>query len=180
MTITPETKSWTWVLERPCPDCGFDAPALDRVIVGRLVRENATVWPALLAHPRARVRPADDRWSALEYACHVRDTFAIFDGRLQRMLGEDHPRFANWDQDQSAIDEHYDRQDPAVVATDLGVAAARIADRFDTVRGAQWNRRGTRSDGADFTVDSFARYFLHDPVHHVHDVVMGNERLASG
>ena len=24
MPITPDTKNWTWVLERPCPDCGFD------------------------------------------------------------------------------------------------------------------------------------------------------------
>ena len=22
--ITPDTKDWTWVLERPCPECGFD------------------------------------------------------------------------------------------------------------------------------------------------------------
>ncbi|PVY29285.1 hypothetical protein C7458_10631 [Williamsia muralis] len=24
MAIVPDTKNWTWVLERPCPDCGFD------------------------------------------------------------------------------------------------------------------------------------------------------------
>lgn len=24
MAITPDTKDWTWVLERPCPECGFD------------------------------------------------------------------------------------------------------------------------------------------------------------
>ena len=23
--IAPDTKDWTWVLQRPCPDCGFDA-----------------------------------------------------------------------------------------------------------------------------------------------------------
>jgi hypothetical protein len=31
-----------------------------------------------------------------------------------------------------------------------------------------------------FTVDTFARYFLHDPVHHVDDIRRGNEVLASG
>ena len=45
-----------------------------------------------------------------------------------------------------------------------------IADRFDTVHGNQWDRTGRRSDGASFTIDSFARYFLHDVVHHLHDV----------
>jgi hypothetical protein len=35
---------------------------------------------------------------------------------------------------------------------------------------AQWERTGARSDGARFSVDSFARYLIHDPVHHLHDV----------
>ena len=29
MSITPDTKDWTWVLERPCPECGFEAAAHD-------------------------------------------------------------------------------------------------------------------------------------------------------
>ncbi|HEY5013683.1 MAG TPA: DinB family protein, partial [Acidimicrobiia bacterium] len=32
--ITPDTKDWTWVLERPCPECGFDASAFAREQVG--------------------------------------------------------------------------------------------------------------------------------------------------
>lgn len=36
--------------------------------------------------------------------------------------------------------------------------------------GAQWNRTGNRSDGAHFTIETFGRYFLHDPVHHPYDV----------
>jgi hypothetical protein len=57
-----------------------------------------------------------------------------------------------------------------VVADELGVAARPIADRFATVTGEQWQRTGTRSDGASFTVETFARYFIHDPVHHLYDV----------
>jgi len=45
-----------------------------------------------------------------------------------------------------------------------------MAAAFDAVRGAQWERTGVRSDGAFFTVDSFARYFLHDIEHHLWDV----------
>ena len=36
--------------------------------------------------------------------------------------------------------------------------------------GDQWPRTGPRSDGARFTVETFARYFVHDPVHHLYDV----------
>ena len=31
------------------------------------------------------------------------------------------------------------------------------------VHAGQWERAGTRSDGARFTVETFARYFVHDP-----------------
>ena len=28
MAIDPDVKDWTWVLERPCPECGLDASAV--------------------------------------------------------------------------------------------------------------------------------------------------------
>jgi len=77
MTVEPDGKDWTWVLDRRCPECGYDASR---------------------------------------------------------------------------------------------VAATDVATRFDTVVGESWQRTGRRSDGASFTVDTFARYFLHDIVHHLHDV----------
>ena len=33
-----------------------------------------------------------------------------------------------------------------------------------------WGRKGLRSNGSEFTVLTFAQYFLHDVVHHLHDV----------
>jgi hypothetical protein len=86
------------------------------------------------------------------------------------MLTEDGPRFANWDQDVTAVQDNYAAQDPAVVAGELTAAAGVIAAHFGTVAGGQWQRTGSRSDGAHFTVESFARYFVHDPIHHLHDV----------
>src|SRR5262245_10594564 len=68
MPIDPDTKNWTWVLERPCNDCGFDAATVEVTDLGDLIRANAAEWPALLAHEHARLRPTDDQWSALEYA----------------------------------------------------------------------------------------------------------------
>jgi hypothetical protein len=101
----------------------------------------------------------------LEYGCML--VFRICDGRLERILTED------------------DRRTPAGTrarrrATTVRhgirhcrrgrVAADRLADRFDTVSDDGWLRTGNRSDGARFTVDSFARYLVHDIVHHVEDV----------
>lgn len=170
MAIVPDDKSWTWVLERACPECGFDAPAFPREQVGAMVRANAAAWVEVLARPDAATRVRDDRWSALEYACHVRDVLRIYDGRLDRMLTEDGPRYENWDQDATAVADRYGEQDPAVVAAEIAAVAPVLADRFDAVVGEQWQRTGYRSDGAAFTIESFARYFVHDPIHHLWDV----------
>jgi hypothetical protein len=56
------------------------------------------------------------------------------------------------------------------VAIELMSAAGTLATRFDSVLGDQWGRTGLRSDGARFDIESFARYLIHDPVHHLHDV----------
>ena len=168
--ITPDAKDWTWVLERPCADCGFDASAFERELVGTMILANAAAWQRVLRGPDVRTRPAPEVWSPLEYACHVRDVFRIYDERLERMLAEHDPQYANWDQDATAIAERYGEQDPDVVADELVVAAAQLATRFDTVAGDAWSRPGSRSDGAHFTVESFARYLIHDPIHHLHDV----------
>lgn len=57
--ITPDTKDWTWVLERTCAECGFDVRSFPREQVAEMIRQNATVWQEVLAHPRAhRVHPA--------------------------------------------------------------------------------------------------------------------------
>jgi hypothetical protein len=93
------------------------------------------------------------------------------------MLDIEEPEFANWDQDLTAIDERYDLQDPSVVAGEIVAAAEDVAATWDRVGDDQWERRGFRSDGSVFTVDSFARYFLHDPVHHLVDVSNGNAML---
>jgi hypothetical protein len=180
MTIEPDTKDWTWVLQRPCPECGLDTQSFPREDVGRMTRANAAAWHRLLAGDAStstststgdlRTRPAPGRWSALEYGCHVRDVLRLYDQRLTLMLTQDSPLYPNWDQDDTAVADRYGDQDPAVVDGELTAAAGTIAAQFDHLTPEQWQRTGDRSDGARFTVESFARYFVHDPVHHLYDV----------
>jgi hypothetical protein len=170
--IVPDEKDWTWVLERPCPECGFDASSIDARDVASAIRDDAAAWAAL--HDAGRIapgRPRPDRWSSLEYAAHVRDVYRIYDVRLALMVAEDDPLFANWDQDATAVAERYDEQDPDVVIADLVAAGTALAAAFDAV--VDWARPGRRSDGASFTIDTFSRYLLHDPVHHRWDVERG-------
>ena len=36
--IEPDGKDWTWVLEQPCPECGFDPAAIDVTDLPDLIR----------------------------------------------------------------------------------------------------------------------------------------------
>ncbi len=172
--IEPDTKDWTWVLGRVCPECGFDASAVDPRALGQAVRATVPRWTAALARPDVRVRPARDVWSPLEYGAHVRDVLRVFDERLRLMLTQDDPLFADWDQDAATVAHRYDLQDPSVVSGELAAAAATIAADFDAVPGGAvpdaWSRPGRRSNGSVFTVASLGTYFLHDVLHHLHDV----------
>lgn len=169
MSITPDTKDWTWVLNRPCPECGLDTSTIHHDEIPALLRANAKAWRAVLAGEGVRERSTPTTWSPLEYAAHVRDVFRVYTERLHLMLTQDAPNYPNWDQDATAVEDRYGEQDPAKVAEELVEAANHLADRFAEVAGDQWQRTGSRSDGAHFTIDTFARYFIHDPIHHLHD-----------
>lgn len=168
--MEPDTKDWTWVLDRPCPECGLDTSTIHHDDIPAMLRANAASWQDVLTRPDVRDRPNDATWSPLEYAAHVRDVCRVYTERLHLMLTTDAPDYPNWDQDATAVEDRYDEQDPATVATELTAAADRLAHDFAQVSGDQWQRTGTRGDGAHFTVDTFARYLVHDPVHHLHDV----------
>ena len=171
MAIIPDTKDWTWVLQRPCPECGFDTMGFPAEAVPGMIMANAAAWQAALdGASDVRARPEPGTWSPLEYACHVRDVFRLYDERLRLMLTLDGPHYPNWDQDATAVEARYGAQDPAHVCAELLEAGRTLADSFDKVGDDEWERTGFRSDGAAFTVATFARYLVHDPIHHLHDV----------
>ena len=168
--IPPDIKDWTWVLDRPCPECGLDASAVPGEGIGAALRADVATWEAVLARPDAAARPAPATWSPLEYACHVRDVHRVMGGRLALMLERDTPTFENWDQDETAVRERYAEQRPADVREELRAAARAVADAYDGVGAGEWGRSGVRSNGSGFTVLTLGRYHLHDVVHHAWDV----------
>jgi hypothetical protein len=168
--ITPDDKNWTWVLERKCDECGFDASVFDSTRTANALRDQVVCWSSVLTGDDVMTRPQLGVWSPLEYGCHVRDVFRKFDERLKLMLETTDPAFENWDQDATAVVDRYDLQNPEVVSVELREAGLALAARFELVQPDQWSRRGFRSDGSVFTVDSIAKYLLHDPVHHLWDV----------
>ncbi|WP_344806358.1 DinB family protein [Microlunatus ginsengisoli] len=179
MEPEPDSKDWTWTLTRRCDECGLAAGEIPFEEVAVRAELAAGEWVQILtASPAVNVRPEPGVWSPLEYGAHVRDVYRMFDTRLALMLTEDDPVFANWDQDQTALAERYREQDPEQVADELEEEAEAFAERLQSVRPDQLERTGRRSDGAVFTVETLAQYFLHDVVHHLYDVTGQQDAAA--
>jgi len=96
------------------------------------------------------------------------DVCTLFSERIDLMLAQDDPVFANWNQDETAVEQRYDQQQPSVVAAELATAAELIASTIESV--PAWERTGRRSDGSAFTVETLVIYFIHDLEHHLADV----------
>jgi hypothetical protein len=170
----------SWVVPGPgwvCPECGFDFDATDPLQAAARVRE----LPARYRVPLERALPGEDLdallrarpdgggWSALEYACHTRDALVLYEQRIGVTLANDRPVFSRMHRDQLAIDDAYNRQHPAYVASSLSGAAASLADALDAVPADGWARVGVRED-LEMTIDWMARNVVHEGHHHLLDI----------
>lgn len=81
----PDTKDWTWTVERACAECGTDAAAMSPQDVAAAIRASLPRWAAVLQREDVTVRPDPHVWSPLEYAAHVRDVFKVMHYRLDLM-----------------------------------------------------------------------------------------------
>src|SRR4051795_12851073 len=131
---------------------------------------NAVRWRRVLSRADVASRPEPGVWSALEYACHVRDVHRVFATRVRAMQDTDDPLFENWNQDEAAVQGRYGEQRPDRVADEPATSAEEVASAYARVEGSAWDRPGRRSNGSLFTTASLARYHLHDVEHHLVDV----------
>jgi hypothetical protein len=165
-----------WQSER-CPECAFDPNARSAAdlpgAVAALGRRYQAPLTRLLPGEDASLlvaRPLPGVWSALAYACHVRDVLAVFDGRIARMLAEDNPELGWWDHEAAVEADGYERQAPADVAAQLAANAAALSATLAGVPDDAWGRTGTRRGDALFTVLGAGRFVLHEGHHHLLDI----------
>ena len=168
--IAPDTKDWTWTAQRACAECGFDASAIRVEGLGSQVLALTTPWQYVLAGSDVAQRPEPTTWSPLEYACHIHEVLDVFAERFALILRKDNPTLPNWDQDDAAVAGQYAAQAPARLAREIPGRAAALVAVLGRFAELAWERRALRSDGAQFTALTLARYLLHDLAHHLHDV----------
>ena len=160
-----------------CEECGFDDEALDRGGIPDAIRAFGKRYRAPLTRflpgedgdALLRQRPAPEVWSALEYAAHVRDVFASYDGWIHLCLSDDRPVLEAPSPEDAAAERRYNDDDPVAVADALAAGAERLAATVESVPDDGWDRVGLRRD-EERSVLFTARRAVHEGSHHLLDI----------
>lgn len=131
-----------------------EAPAL----VAELVHQT-------LPHNLKR-RPAPDRWSVHEHACHLADVHPIFFQRLDVMLAEVNPKIVPFDPPAEQKDGALLQRDLAAELRRFTDDRARLVQRLSALSSADWKRTGEHGEYKPYDIAIMFRHVLmHDMVH---------------
>lgn len=124
-----------------------------------------------------RRRPEPGTWSMLEYACHVRDVYAVYTDRVRRALAEHNPVLEPMHNQRRAARDGYNRQLPSQVLDALEVNVGNFLKQLDAIDGTRWTRTVTRLPGETRTVLWLVRQAAHEGRHHLRDITSIRSRL---
>ena len=161
-----------------CPVCGFVWSAVAREEVGaRVVAATRAVADELRSHSDGAVarRPEPTRWSALEYAAHMRDALYHLRDRFVIGLAEDAATFKPLHRDLRVELGLYRDDRREVVATELELAADLFARTFAVLDDAQLARPilYTYPTEQVRTLLWMGQHVVHEMEHHRGDVEAG-------
>jgi hypothetical protein len=173
-----------------CPECGFadlevrgdpasgpftweyDEGRFGSVgeTIGRASEQIAEIVRSDTEHLRLRSTP--DRWSPLEYACHVRDVLLIQRERVLKALRGHGDEVLPMGRDERVVDDGYNEQQPTNVALQVDQAALLFVDLLQRLRSSDWDLEVAYlfPDAAPRTLRWVAVHTAHEVVHHLHDI----------
>jgi DinB superfamily len=178
--VNDDTRGTQPPVDGVCDECGFDYDGLSDTEVVEALRGFGRRYRAPLSRglpnesldDLLRAHPLPGVWSALEYACHVRDVFAVQHERLQLALREDLPTYQSMGREERVVAERYNEQDPAVVADALAANAEALAAAFEALTPAQRSRRGWYQypEPTERDLAWLGRHTVHEGRHHLLDI----------
>jgi len=135
----PHVRLFTFVgfdqISDACPTCGFSYD-IDRVTALAWLPSDVGAFVArfrTLDDETVRRRPAPDVWSPLEYACHVRDVLRVQLERIRLAAVEHEPEFTPMRREERAVEERYNEQDAATVASEIEEAGEALRAHLATL-----------------------------------------------
>ncbi|MEA2519053.1 MAG: hypothetical protein QOF49_1133 [Chloroflexota bacterium] len=146
-------------------DAGDGGRAMDRTERSALIdrfRTGAADVEAALAGITAdeldRPPAETGSWTARAVVHHLADSEAMAYIRLRRLIAEDRPTIAGYDEPEWARRLHYDRPIASSVAVLVAVRAASL-ELLEVLDDVEWDRAGTHSESGRYGVDDWLRIY---------------------
>ena len=158
-----------------CAECGFSYQLVQPdAVPGRLraLRSGFSEELASVGTVAVSRRPEPSVWSALEYACHVRDVLLVQRERMIVAQVEDVPAVARMHRDERVSVARYDAHAVPVVLDQLGMAAELCAVTFEALGAAGRARRLVYPwpEATERDLGWVGRHAVHEGEHHLMDV----------
>jgi hypothetical protein len=141
-----------------------------RVEIIKTLRATPVVLRALVEgveDDRLRRRPAPGEWAIIEVVGHLADTEERALARVRRMLAEQDPELAPFDQEALAEERHYLGLELANELARLGRLRAEHLALLVGLDGASWERTGRHGEHGDMSVALYESHVAAEEVDHL-------------
>ncbi|OGB91792.1 MAG: hypothetical protein A3H39_16135 [candidate division NC10 bacterium RIFCSPLOWO2_02_FULL_66_22] len=127
-----------------------------------------------------RRKPAPEKWSMLEIACHLRDVEQLFVERYAKMANHDRPALRMFNQDALAATLKYNQDDPAAVLRDFRGFRQETLALLSALAHQSWQWVGLHPKRGEVTIAGHADLHVNHDTNHLNQVRTLRERFGVG
>jgi hypothetical protein len=113
--------------------------------------------------------PEPDGWTARQVAHHLADSEAMAYTRLRRLLADDDPVIAGYDEPVWAKRLHYDRAIEPSIAVMRAVREASV-QLLESIDEQEWSRTGIHTESGLYSLEGWLRIYASHPHDHAEQI----------
>ena len=125
-----------------------------------------------------RRKPAPEKWSMLEIACHLRDVEEFFVERYGKIANHDRPQLRMINQDELAAKLRYNQDDLALVLKEFQGLRAESVAILGALAAQSWQRVGVHSKRGDVSIAWTAEHQVEHDANHLGQIRALREQFA--
>ncbi|HSB68000.1 MAG TPA: DinB family protein [Candidatus Methylomirabilis sp.] len=127
-----------------------------------------------------RRKPAPEKWSMLEIACHLRDVERLFVERYGKVANHDRPPLRMINQDDLAVRLRYNRDDPAAALREFRSLRGETVHLLGALPHQSWQRIGLHPKRGEFSIAAHAGVHLTHDANHLNQIRALREGFGAG
>jgi uncharacterized damage-inducible protein DinB len=131
-----------------------------------------------LSDEALRRKPAPEKWSMLEIACHLRDVEEFFAERYGKIANHERPQFRMINQDELAAKLRYNEDDLTLVLKQFQGLRAESVAILGALAAQSWQRVGVHPKRGDVSIAWTAKHQVEHDSNHLGQIRLLREQFA--